>query len=214
MKDPKAIVREGYDKISVDYRREDFQFEGTGYQRFLSEFEGYLKPGSRILDLGCGCGIPVARYLAQNHDVTGVDISHVQIERARKLVPGARFFQADMTELDFPAGSFDAVVSFFAVIHVPLAEQPALFAKAARWLAPGGHLLATVGYRDWTGTRENWHGGTMYWSHAGRETYEAWLKGAGFEILAERFLPEGDSGHAIFMARSTFPPTRSAKGPG
>ena len=201
MQDPKEIVRKGYDSISENYRREDFPFEGTGYQRFLAEFETYLNAGSHILDLGCGCGIPVARHLAANHQVTGVDISAVQIERAKALVPGAEFIQADITDLDFAAGSFDAIVSFFAVIHVPLAEQPALFAKMARWLADGGHLLVTVGFDEWTGTREDWHGGTMYWSHAGRDTYEGWLKDAGFEILAERFLPEGKTGHAIFMAR-------------
>ncbi len=195
------IVREGYDKISHDYRREDFVFEGTGYQQFLAEFEAYLKPGSRILDLGCGCGVPVARHLAQNHRVTGVDISEVQVARAKKLVPAAHFFQADMTELDFPDGSFDAVVSFFAIIHVPIEEQPALFAKIGRWLAQDGHFLATVGFNEWTGTNPDWHGGEMYWSHAGREAYESWLKDAGFSILAERFLPEGDGGHAIFMAR-------------
>lgn len=203
MRDPKEIVREGYDKISENYRREDFVFEGTGYQQFLTEFETYLKPGSRILDLGCGCGIPVAKHLAQNHQMTGVDISEVQVVRAKDLVPAGHFLQADMTELDFPDGSFDAVVSFFAIIHVPIAEQPALFAKIARWLGPDGHLLATVGFKEWTGTNPDWHGGEMYWSHAGRETYESWLRDAGFTVLAERFLPEGAGGHAIFMAKLT-----------
>jgi len=201
MDDPKSIVRDGYDNISHNYRREDFQFEGTGYQAFLTEFEAYFAPGSRILDLGCGCGIPVARYLAQRHDVTGVDMSAVQIERARGLVPSARFLQADMTEIDFADGSFDAIVSFFAVIHVPVEEQPALLARMRRWLAAGGHLLATVGFMEWTGTRDEWHGGRMYWSHADRATYERWLTDAGFTILAERFQPDGDSGHAVFMAR-------------
>ncbi|HEX5323619.1 MAG TPA: methyltransferase domain-containing protein [Capsulimonadaceae bacterium] len=200
-RNPKEIVCAGYDQISEEYRRDDFVFEGTGYQRFLTEFERYLKPGSRILDLGCGCGIPVARHLAQAHSVTGVDISQVQIDRAKGLVPAANFLQADMTELSFPDSSFDAVVSFFAIIHIPLAEQPALFEKIARWLVPGGHFLATLGSNEWTGTRQDWHGGTMYWSHANRHTYEEWLQVAGFAILAERFLPEGDSGHAVFMAQ-------------
>src|SRR5579862_3460214 len=106
-RDPKEIVRQGYDKISENYRREDFVFEGTGYQQFLTEFETCLKPDSQILDLGCGCGIPVARFLAERHEVTGIDISEVQVAWAKELVPAGHFFQADMTDLEFPDGSFD-----------------------------------------------------------------------------------------------------------
>ncbi len=61
MDDPKKIVRDGYDAISHTYRREDFDFERSGYKRFLNAFQPMLSPGSRVLDLGCGCGIPVAR---------------------------------------------------------------------------------------------------------------------------------------------------------
>ncbi len=54
---------------------------------------------------------------------TGVDISDVQVERARRLVPGAVFLRADATDLDFPSGSFDAVVCLYALIHMPLDRQ-------------------------------------------------------------------------------------------
>jgi hypothetical protein len=57
-----------------------------------------------------------------------------------------------------PAGSLAAVVSFYAIIHLPVEEQPALFAHIYRWLRPGGYLLATVGHRAWTGTEEEWLG--------------------------------------------------------
>ncbi|MCX5096466.1 class I SAM-dependent methyltransferase [Streptomyces sp. NBC_00365] len=55
-----------------------------------------------VLDLGCGSGVPVARALATaGHRVTGVDISEVQIRRAREFVPQAEFIRADATDLDF-----------------------------------------------------------------------------------------------------------------
>ena len=50
-------------------------------------------------------------------------ISAVQLARARHLVPGARMVQADMTALHLQPASLDAVVSFYALIHVPLADQ-------------------------------------------------------------------------------------------
>lgn len=67
------------------------------------------------------------KWLSDNgFRVTGVDLSDTMIERARELVPGARFLRGDVTsvdEVDFDAASFDAVVSFYALIHLPLADQ-------------------------------------------------------------------------------------------
>jgi len=111
-----------------------------------------------------------------------VDISEVQVARARDLVPAARFLCADMTALDFPAGSFEAIVSFFAIIHVPLDEQPAILKNIHRWLKPGGYLLATVGSGAWTGTENDWHGAPMYWSHFDAQTNLRLIEEAGFQI--------------------------------
>ncbi len=103
-----------------------------------------LDDGDAVLDLGCGCGVPATAMLAERFSVTGVDISPVQIERARRLVPAGRFQCEDMTRVEFPLESFAAIVSFLAIIHVPVEEQPALLRKLSRWLRPGGHLLATA----------------------------------------------------------------------
>jgi SAM-dependent methyltransferase len=103
------MVRRGYNALSYHYRSDDAGEDG--YAPWLSDLKARLPASGRVLDLGCGCGVPVARSLsAAGHDVTGVDISEVQIERARCLVPGASFLQADAPQLDFPPGSFDAVV--------------------------------------------------------------------------------------------------------
>ena len=163
-----------------------------------------IGPGCRVLDLGCGCGIPVARRLASRHSVTGVDLSAVQIARARELVPSAMFICADMTNVDFTEQSFDAIVCLFALIHVPLTEQAGLLRKIRGWLRPNGVLLATVGHQAWTGVEENWlgvAGGDMWWSHADAATYRRWLAAAGFLIEEERFVPEGTSGHTLVLAR-------------
>lgn len=203
MMDPKAIVRSGYDQISYAYRDDTFDYEHSGYRVFLAWLDPLLAPGAAVLDLGCGCGIPVAAVLAQRHQVTGVDLSPVQIERARAIVPSATFLCADMTDLTFPAASFDAIVAFYSIIHVPLAEQPALFVRLAQWLKPGGYLLAALGHTAWTGTEADWHGGAMYWSHADAATYRQWYAANGLEVVREDFLPEGDGGHTVLLGRRT-----------
>jgi cyclopropane fatty-acyl-phospholipid synthase-like methyltransferase len=205
MMNPKDIVREGYDRVSGAYREDDYHAgDDPCYGHCVGLLLSHLTEGSRILDLGCGCGVPVARDLALRYDVTGVDISPVQIGRARSLVPTAKFICADMTTLDNLVGAFDAIISLYAIIHVPLEEQLELFARMASWLKPGGWLLCTVGHHAWTGTEEDWlgvSGGKMYWSHSDQRTYEDWLAGLGFHTEALIFIPEGESGHAAFLAQ-------------
>ena len=131
--DERELVRRGYDALSYHYRSDD---EGEGrYAPWLATLRARLPAGGSVLDLGCGCGVPVARSLAAaGCRVTGVDISEVQIERARRLVPDGTFIRADAGELSFPAASFDAVVSLYALIHMPLEAQPGLLRRAAGWL--------------------------------------------------------------------------------
>lgn len=197
----KDIVRDGYDSISYAYRGDESEAEQ--YLSWLSELTPRLMPGSAVLDLGCGCGVPVAQELSQNFQVTGIDISSVQIERATQLVPNADFLCADFSEVDFAPDSFAAIVAFYSVIHVPFEEQPALLAKIRTWLQPGGYLMAIVGHTAWTGTESDWllPGTTMFWSHTDAETYQQWLQDSGFSLLWSRFVPEGSSGHTLMLAR-------------
>jgi SAM-dependent methyltransferase len=202
----KDIVRQGYDKVSYAYRdSEGNAAYALDYAEWLSELIALLSPESKVLELGCGCGIPVAQILSKDFAVIGVDISPVQIERAKSVVPQAEFVCADMTEVDFPAESFAAIVSLYAVIHLPLDEQSALFAKLFEWLQPEGYLLVTVGNRAWTGLEENWldvSGATMFWSHADPETYYSWLTELGFKLRWNKFIPEGDDGgHQLILAQ-------------
>jgi len=201
VEDPKSIVRRGYDLVSQVYRRDDAD-DGL-YAEWLDLLERRVESGSSVLDLGCGCGIPVARRLAQRYAVTGVDLSPVQIGRARELVPDATFICVDMTTVQFPDASFGAITCLFALIHLPLAEQPALLRSVRRWLRPGGLFMATVGHRAWTGVEKDWlgvKGGDMWWSHADADTYRRWLADVGLRVELQTFIPEGTGGHSFVLA--------------
>jgi SAM-dependent methyltransferase len=214
----KEVVRRGWDQVSTIYRPPASTLDAFGHS-FL-DYEDWLQPliqhlprNSAVLDLGCGCGIPVARELSQHFQVTGVDISDVQINRARLLVPNARFLPADMTRIQFPSQVFAGITCLYALIHVPLSEQRVLLERVHDWLSPGGLILITTGEKAWTGTEENWlgSGAPMYWSHADVDSYAEWLHEIGFVVLERRKIPEGESAHALFLAqRSTDEPTATA----
>lgn len=204
--DERDLVRRGYDVLSYHYRSDDA--EDGQYGPWLADLHRRLPGSSAVLDLGSGCGVPVARYLANaGHRVTGVDISQVQIERARRLVPRGSFLRVDATELHLPPATFDAVVCLYALIHMPLAEQPRLIDRIASWLRPGGWLLATAGDAAWTGRENNWLGGPapMWWSHADAVTYRSWLGQADLRIISEERVVEGSSAHTLFWAQRPRP---------
>jgi SAM-dependent methyltransferase len=198
----KDVVRRGYDALSYRYRAD--AEEPEVYAAWLAQLQERVPAGGSILDLGCGCGVPLARDLAASgYAVTGVDLSAVQIRRARRLVPAADFLHADATQISFPSSTFDAVVSLYALIHLPLDEQPPLLTRIGRWLRPGGWFLATTGQDAWTGSEDHWLGGDapMWWSHADAATYRAWMEQAGLSVVAQEVIPEGDGVHALFWAR-------------
>jgi 2-polyprenyl-3-methyl-5-hydroxy-6-metoxy-1,4-benzoquinol methylase len=195
------IVRVGYDSASLLYRGDD-EFPEP-YADWIARLKEIAPPGAQLLDLGCGCGVPVARELAlYGTSVTGVDISDVQIARACRLVPNGSFLLADMAEVSFAPTSFDAVCSFYALIHLPHDEQRRVIERIGQWLKPGGVFMATLGHTAWTGEDSRWLGGdaAMWWSHPGEATYRSWIESAGMSVRAQLFVPEGSSGHTLFVA--------------
>lgn len=204
--DPKALIRGAYAVASENYRGGDYQLAAvSGYAHWLRRLGSYVASGSRVLDLGCGIGVPVARELAKRHRVVGVDLSETQLTRARSLVPDVEFVCADMTEVHFEPGSFDAVTAFFSLINVPASQQAPLIHRVSSWLVPGGIFLAIVGKVGGTWVEENWRGVkgiSMYYSHAGLEVSRASVREAGFEIIEEGTEPEGGMpGFAVMIAR-------------
>jgi 2-polyprenyl-3-methyl-5-hydroxy-6-metoxy-1,4-benzoquinol methylase len=181
----RRTVESGYDRMAEQYLATKDPEDPLALAA-LEDLASHLPSGAAVLDLGCGAGLPVTRWLAdRGFAVTGVDVSTRQLELARKNVPEGTFLKADMTELAFAPETFDAVVAFHSIIHVPRTEHPALLEGIHSWLRPGGVFLATMTVTDYEGKDENWEGwgAQMVWSHYDREANVAMLREAGFEIL-------------------------------
>ena len=148
LSDPGGIVREGFDALGERYLGWQLEAEEDPRRPYLERFMKELPGGARVLDLGCGPGIPATRLLVERFDLTGVDFSAAQVELARSRVPEARFIEADLCEVDFPRESFDGVTSLFAVSHTPRAGHEGLFRRIAGWLRAGGLFLANFRARE------------------------------------------------------------------
>lgn len=212
----RALVRRGYDAISLAYRSDGGAPHASSdedtrrHERWAEELTGLLPPQARVVDLGCGAGVPVTRALTGGgRAVLGVDFSGVQLARARSLVPGARFVRADMAALQLRPASVDAVTACYSLTHLPLTDQRALLGRIAGWLRPGGYLLALVGAAWWTAT-ERYLGVDMFWDHADTGTYLRWLGEAGLTPVWHRHIPEGITGHTLILATA---PQRCEMGP-
>lgn len=113
----KRTVEAGYDAIAQRCLDWSARIADDPRLHYLGEFDGRLPDGAKVLELGCGAGVPCSRKLAERHDVLGVDLSRKQVELARANVPQARFPKACMTALDLPEATFDGVVAFYSILH-------------------------------------------------------------------------------------------------
>src|SRR5437588_1761811 len=87
---------------------------------YLTRFSMLIAPGSTILDVGCGDGLPADRYLSKHgFAVNGIDASPLMIERARKNVPDGFFEVKDMFDLRDGEYCVNGILSLRALLHTP-----------------------------------------------------------------------------------------------
>jgi SAM-dependent methyltransferase len=197
--DPKTQVRESYDRIAAAYlssRRPDGQDVAL-----LDDLLVRLPARARVLDAGCGAGVPIAQRLAARANVVGVDFAEVQLGLARGHVPTGHWVCADLVALPFAEASFDAVCSYYAVIHIPRDQHAGVLDGFARVLRPGGLALLCLGSADLPTWTEQYHDAPMYWSHFDAETSLSLVEAAGFELVWHREVADGPGSHLFVLAK-------------
>ena len=123
-------------------------FYGEAFGALTSQTAGPMldavgaSQGTRLLDVACGPGLIAGAAAGRGAIVTGLDFAAAMVAEARRRLPGLMFQEGDAEALPFDAGTFDAVVMNFGLLH--LARPDVALAEAHRVLRPGGRYAFTV----------------------------------------------------------------------
>ncbi|WP_194813464.1 bifunctional 2-polyprenyl-6-hydroxyphenol methylase/3-demethylubiquinol 3-O-methyltransferase UbiG [Nocardia sp. XZ_19_385] len=183
--DEPLSAAELFDAIGVEYERAFRELPEQGAALgWLSE---QLPGGARVIDVGSGTGVPSAQVLSGNgFRVEGIDVSSVMVEVARRQVPGAVFYQADVRDYEVEAGGVDAVCAFFPLLQMTRAEIDASLHRMAGWLRAGGYLVLATVPADIEQVDVMFMGRPARVSSYGEAGLLALLDDAGFEVLQSR----------------------------
>jgi SAM-dependent methyltransferase len=180
---------------------EDRSKELACERAWLEQFVALLPVGAPTLDIGCGSGEPIARYLVgQGLAVTGVDSSPTLISLCRQRFPGSTWVVADMRTLRL-GERFGGILAWNSLFHLDYRHQRRMFGVFKRHAAPGAALLVTSGPQR--GERiGSYRGEPLYHSSLSKREYRSLLHSHGFRV-SEHVTDDPDCpGYTIWLARA------------
>jgi SAM-dependent methyltransferase len=167
---------------------------------WIERFAAMLVRGATVLDVGCGSGEPIARYLTdRGHPVTGVDSSPELIALFRSNLPGAVAEVADMRSLDLGL-KFGGLIAWDSFFHLAPHDQRLMFPVFRDHAEPGAPLLFTSGpaFGESIGTLE---GEPLYHASLDPGEYCRLLVHAGFDVVAHVGADPDCGEHTVWLAR-------------
>jgi trans-aconitate methyltransferase len=153
-----------------------------------------------VLDIGCGTGVPIARYLIeQGCQVHGVDSSGAMIAMCVDRFPQQQWHIADMRTLTLDR-TFGGILAWDSFFHLPAADQRLMFPIFRRHAAPGAVLMFTSGPS--AGEQiGSYQGEPLYHASLDSAEYRALLGANGFDVVAHVGEDHDCGLHTIWLAR-------------
>jgi SAM-dependent methyltransferase len=168
---------------------------------WLDRFRTVAGAEAAILDVGCGSGEPIARYLiAAGHNVTGIDSAEAMIAICRKRFPEQSWIVADMRDLAL-GRRFGGVLAWDSFFHLTQADQRAMFAIFAAHAAEGCALMFTSGPRAGEAIG-SYQGEALYHASLDPDEYRELLRAHRFDVVDHIAEDAACEGHTVWLARS------------
>jgi SAM-dependent methyltransferase len=167
---------------------------------WLDRFRKFLEPHAEILDLGCGSGRPIARYLIEHgHRITGVDSSPDMIAMCRARFPDSQWQVGDMRTFASDR-AFDGIIAWDSFFHLTHDDQRRMFPVFRRHAAQGAALMFTSGphHGEVVGRLK---GEALYHASLDPSEYRALLAAQGFGVEAHASEDPDCGGRTIWLAR-------------
>jgi SAM-dependent methyltransferase len=188
-----------YEKHAIAWDA-DRRNSGWNDQRWHNRFVEALPESARVLDLGCGGGIPVARNLADHAvHVTGVDSSPAMISLCRTRLPEHEWIVADMRSLSF-GRSFDGILAWDSFFHLKPDDQRRMFAVFAAHAGDAAILMFNTGPAHGEGIG-SYRGDPLYHASLDPDEYEHLLAANGFEVIDHVVEDPIAGGRTVWLAR-------------
>lgn len=143
-------TKQYYNQNSLKFFTDTFHIDMS---EFYNEFCPLIKPGGKILDLGCGTGRDSLFFKNQGFDVLSMDNSEEMISIVRRYL-GDSALLADITAIDFH-NEFDAVWACASLLHLPKKQLPEVFKKISKALKPHGIFYCSFKLGTFEGERNN-----------------------------------------------------------
>jgi len=167
---------------------------------WLDTFAALLPAGGSVLDIGCGMGEPIARYLIERgFAVSGIDSSPQLISLCRERFPLQIWAVADMRSLSL-GRTFDGLIAWDSFFHLTPDDQRRMFAVFRDHAASGAALMFTSGPAQGEAIGE-FEGEPLYHASLDPEEYRALLDALGFRVVRHVADDPACNGHTVWLAQ-------------
>jgi trans-aconitate methyltransferase len=195
------------DKIIDLYERNAHHYvtdrRGVGWDEsaWLDRFAALLPQHATVLDIGCGCGEPIARYIIERgFAVDGVDSSPTLISVCRERFPKRRWHVADMRTLAL-GRTFHGLLAWDSFFHLSHDDQRQMFRIFRLHASTGTALLFTSGTSHGV-AMGSYHGEPLYHASLAPQEYRALLESNGFRVVAHVVEDATCGGHTVWLAQA------------